>query len=148
VAKLQNFEECQQYFQTLVFNKSTQDKHERNVSGLTGDIPKGNAKKEGGKKRNKPQNEISVRSYSEAEWKKLTDAQRNEVRALRTKNKNKKRNASGLAQEVQPSPSNGVQQPEAAQAQQGQPAAGAMVVAQVQQAGTQFVPAVIPPRRG
>ncbi len=148
VAKLQNFEECQQYFQTLVFNKSTQDKHERNVSGLTGDIPKGNAKKEGGKKHNKPHNEISVRSYSEAEWKKLMDAQRNEVRALRTKNKNKKRNASSLAQEVQPSPSNGAQQPEAAQAQQGQPAAGTMVVAQVQQAGTQFVPAVVPPRRG
>lgn len=76
------------------------------------------------------------------------DAQHNEVRALRAKNKSKKRNASGVAQEVQPGPSNGAQQSEAAQAQQGQPAAGAVVVAQVQQAGTQFVPAVAPPRRG
>ena len=38
--KLQNFEACQQYLKTLVYNKATQDKHERNISGLITD-PKG-----------------------------------------------------------------------------------------------------------
>lgn len=32
--KLQDFELCQQYLKTLVYNKTTQDKHERQVSGL------------------------------------------------------------------------------------------------------------------
>ncbi len=67
-AKLQNFEECQQYFQTLVFNKSTQEKQERNISRLTVENPKGNPKgiseREKGKKRG-----VTARSYSETEWK-------------------------------------------------------------------------------
>ncbi len=146
-AKLQNFEECQQYFQMLVFNKSTQVKYERNITGLTGENPKGNPKgnsdKDKGKKRG-----ITARSYSDAEWKQLTEAQRTEVRALRTKQKNKKRNTSSLTQEVQPDPNPGAQQQQdAAQGQQPQPA-GAAVIAQVQQAATQFVPAVAPARRG
>lgn len=32
--KLQSFEICQQYLKTLVYNKTTQEKHERQVSGV------------------------------------------------------------------------------------------------------------------
>jgi hypothetical protein len=32
--RLQNFEACQQYFKTLVYNKTTQEKHERQISGI------------------------------------------------------------------------------------------------------------------
>jgi hypothetical protein len=32
--KLQNFELCQQYLKTLVYNKTTQEKHEHQVSDI------------------------------------------------------------------------------------------------------------------
>jgi hypothetical protein len=47
-AKLSDFEACQQYLKMIVYNKATQDTHERNVSGLQG----GNDKD--GKQQGKP----------------------------------------------------------------------------------------------
>jgi hypothetical protein len=49
IAKLTSFEACQQYLKTLVYNKATQDKHERNVSGLSGKDPSNNKRKGRGK---------------------------------------------------------------------------------------------------
>jgi hypothetical protein len=43
-AKLGNFEACQQYLKTLVYNKATQDTHEWNVSGVQGGNGKGKGK--------------------------------------------------------------------------------------------------------
>jgi len=80
--KLQNFEACQQYLKTLVYNKATQDKHERNISGLTN-----NHNKLKGKRRKNPKGDISTRSYSKEEWAKLSEEQRNHIRALRAAKK-------------------------------------------------------------
>jgi len=43
-AKSGNFEACQQYLKTLVYNKATQDTHEWNVSGVQGGNGKGKGK--------------------------------------------------------------------------------------------------------
>ena len=83
--KLQNFEACQQYLKTLVYNKATQDKHERNVSGLTNT----NGTKRKGKRGGPAKGDISTRSYSKEEWAKLTDEQRNKIRTLRAAKKTK-----------------------------------------------------------
>jgi chitodextrinase len=42
--KLGNFDACQQYLKTLVYNKATQDTHEWNVSGVQGGNGKGKGK--------------------------------------------------------------------------------------------------------
>jgi hypothetical protein len=82
--KLQNFEACQQYLKTLVYNKATQDKHERNISGLTN-----NHNKLKGKRGKNPKGDISTRSYSKEEWAKLSVEQRSQIRVLRAAKKAK-----------------------------------------------------------
>jgi hypothetical protein len=84
-AKLQNFEACQHYLKTLVYNKATQDKHERQISGVS------NTKtgKRQGKRGNQQKGDISSRSYSKEEWAKLTEEQRDKIRALRAAKKSK-----------------------------------------------------------
>jgi hypothetical protein len=42
--KLGDFEACQQYLKTLVYNKATQDTHERKISGVLGGSGKGKGK--------------------------------------------------------------------------------------------------------
>jgi len=48
--RLQNFEACQQYLKTLVYNKTTQEKHERQISAAQQGSGKG--KGEDGKSKN------------------------------------------------------------------------------------------------
>jgi hypothetical protein len=71
VAKLQDFEACQQYLKTLVFNKSTQDKHEKHIAGVhsphDGRKQRG-GKGEGGKSKTK---EDLTKNYTKPEWFKL-----------------------------------------------------------------------------
>jgi len=86
-AKLQNFELCQQYLKTLVYNKATQDTHERNISGLTNTNNNNNKRK--GKRGGNPKGDICTRSYSKEEWAKLTDEQREKIRTLRAAKKTK-----------------------------------------------------------
>ena len=104
-AKLGNFEACQQYLKTLVYNKATQDTHEWNVSGVQGGNGKGKGK---GKQRRQgggsDQSDLTARSYTQEEWLKLSQEQREKLRALRAAKKNKStdqagRNASGVHQE-------------------------------------------------
>jgi hypothetical protein len=69
-AKLGDFEACQQYLKSLVYNKATQDTHERNVSGLQGGNPKGNGKHTGKKKRGGGRSngsDVTARSYTREE---------------------------------------------------------------------------------
>jgi len=89
IAKLTNFEACQQYLKTLVYNKATQDKHERNVSGLSGkDLGNNNKRKggRGGKGGGTPRGDVT-RSYTREEWLKLSDEQRQKIRNLRNAKK-------------------------------------------------------------
>ena len=106
-AKLGDFEACQQYLKTLVYNKAMQDKHERNISGLQGNNPKGGGKRSDGKHKhgggNKSDiNDVTARSYTREEWQKLSLEQRDKIRALRAAKKIKTseqpmgRNASSL----------------------------------------------------
>jgi len=93
--KLQNFEACQQYLKTLVYNKATQDKHERNISGLITD-PKGGGKNNN-KKRGKSDSDkastnkdILVRNYTKEEWFKLSKEQRERVKEAHNAKKGRK----------------------------------------------------------
>jgi hypothetical protein len=85
LAKLQNFEACQQCLKTLVYNKATQDKHERQISGVSNT----KAVKRQGKRGNNQKGDISSRSYSKEEWAKLTEEQRDKIRALHAGKKSK-----------------------------------------------------------
>jgi hypothetical protein len=75
----------------LVYNKATQDKHERNVSGLSGGKEPGNNKKKG-RKNNKgggmPRGDIT-KSYTHEEWFKLSEEQRQKIRNLQNAKKTK-----------------------------------------------------------
>jgi hypothetical protein len=107
--KLQNFEACQQYLKTLVYNKATQEKHQRQISGLgqnqdksTNKTEDGKGKTCGGKQANGGTPEggkVVARQYTKAEWSKLTPEQRAKVKELRANKKRKlpgNRNASGV----------------------------------------------------
>jgi hypothetical protein len=114
--KLQNFEACQQYLKTLVYNKATQEKHERQISGLafnqdqnfgkTSDAKnnkqpgKGKGKRSGGAD-GAGGNKVEARQYTRAEWFKLTPEQRAKIKELRASKRHKARNASS-AQTDQP----------------------------------------------
>jgi hypothetical protein len=81
--KLQDFESCQQYLMTLVYNKTTQEKHERQVSGVCQAKTAGGwgHKNEGGKDPQAPG--ITARTYSQEEWSKLTNDKRAKIKELR-----------------------------------------------------------------
>jgi hypothetical protein len=81
--KLQNFEVCQQYLKTLVYNKTTQEKHERQISGL-------DHQRDGGKSRRLSDstpntagknNGLTARTYTRDEWTKLSKGTRKDQRA-------------------------------------------------------------------
>jgi hypothetical protein len=59
IAKLQDFEACQQYLKTLVYNKTTQEKHERNIASVQGN-PKVDSAKRSGKCKGRNSNGISA----------------------------------------------------------------------------------------
>jgi hypothetical protein len=105
-AKLGDFEAYQQYLKTLVYNKATQDTHERNVSGVQGG--NGRVKNKGKRNRqgsNADKSDLTARSYTRDEWLKLSKEQREKIRALHAAKKNKstgqqpERNASSVNQE-------------------------------------------------
>ncbi len=105
-AKLSDFEACQQYLKTIVYNKATQDTHVRNVSGVQGENGK-DGKRQGKRKRvagGTGENQLATRSYTREEWQKLSMEQREKVRALRAAKRNSvedKRNASSMTQQTQ-----------------------------------------------
>jgi hypothetical protein len=87
--KLQNFELCQQYLKTLVYNKTTQEKHERQISSLGREAGKGD--------RGSPERtgNITARTYSREEWSKLTKEEREKIKELRKHRKRARRNTPG-----------------------------------------------------
>ena len=103
--KLNDFEACQQYFKTLIFNKTTQEKLERQISGVTGDRKRNNKNKHnnnqgngtgpnnnkrgrtGNNNNNANLNNVQVKSYTRDEWMALSDAQRAKIKALRAARK-------------------------------------------------------------
>jgi len=103
--KLQNFELCQQYLKTLVYNKSTQEKHERQVSGLGRQSGVGKHRRTEGESSEKG-GTVTARTYTQEEWSNLTKDEREkvkELRKLRNKNKGNKtqgaRNTSAVQRE-------------------------------------------------
>jgi hypothetical protein len=80
--KLQDFESCQQYFKTLVYNKTTQEHHEHQISGLK-QVNSNNKRVHTEDK----QQEITSRTYSREEWSKLSNEQREKVKELRKRKK-------------------------------------------------------------
>jgi hypothetical protein len=88
--KLQSFKICQQYLKTLVYNKSTQEKHERQISGL-------DRQRDGGKVRRTSDaspgktSGITARMYTHEEWSKLSKEEREKVKELRKLRKTKNR---------------------------------------------------------
>jgi hypothetical protein len=98
VAKLQDFEACQQYLKTLIFNKSTQDKHERHIASVhspheggrqRGGKRKGGKQKttEGGKQKT---TEGLTKNYTKEEWFKLSAEQRERIKEARNAKKQRK----------------------------------------------------------
>jgi len=84
IQKLQDFELCQQYLKTLVYNKTTQEKHERQIAGLQqGNTNKTNKNKRDNKRKDGKDKNVVVKSYSQEEWAKLTPEQRQKVKDLR-----------------------------------------------------------------
>jgi hypothetical protein len=99
-AKLENFEACQQYLKMLVYNKTTQEKHERQISGLqqggksktAGKDDEVKNKSPGGKRAGGPEGDgakIVARQYTKAEWSKFTPEQRAKVKELRSNKRRK-----------------------------------------------------------
>jgi hypothetical protein len=82
--KLQDFEACQQFLKTLIYNKTTQEKHERHISAISSNSkPNSKSAKRGGGKRARTDNDKNlVRSYSREEWMKLSEEQRARIKAL------------------------------------------------------------------
>jgi hypothetical protein len=111
ISKLQSFELSQQFLKTLVFNKATQEKHERQISGLQvqggGGNPKNGKRKGGTPKGKKKLQDLAARNYSKEEWFKLSAEQRERIKDLRTAKKQKAdseaRNTSSVNQ-GQPAP--------------------------------------------
>jgi hypothetical protein len=108
--KLQNFEACQQYLKTLVYNKATQEKHERHISGLLQEQGKTPNKPDGGRDKNQTgkrpgggnnadNGKVVAHQYTKAEWAKLTPDQRAKIKEMRANKRRKtpgNRNASGV----------------------------------------------------
>ncbi len=100
--KLQDFEACQQYFKSLVYNKTTQERHERQISGLK-QLNK-NGKRRGSEE--KHTTEVTARTYSREEWSKFSNEQRDKIKELRKRKKAKRddnstpRNASAVEQDA------------------------------------------------
>jgi hypothetical protein len=93
--KLQDFESCQQYLKTLIYNKVTQEKHERQVSGIRQDNStsyKGRRIEEDGKHTSSGSSNVTARTYTQEEWSKLTSEEREKVKQLRKARKSKGRN--------------------------------------------------------
>jgi hypothetical protein len=78
--KLQDFEFCQQYFKTLVYNKTTQERHERQISGRKKKQPNGSNKRTLNEEK---QLNVTARTYSREEWNKLSNEQREKIKELR-----------------------------------------------------------------
>lgn len=95
--KLNDFEACQQFFKTLIYNKTTQEKHERQISGVTsagGKSQKGKSSAREGRGGNSKRgrghnnlNNIQAKSYTREEWSSLSEEQRAKVKILRTAKK-------------------------------------------------------------
>jgi hypothetical protein len=87
-AKLHDFEVCQQFLKTLIYNKTTQEKHERNIGAVSGGSkPNNKPAKHGGGKRARTDEQNLVRSYSREEWMKLSEEQCARFKALRNAKK-------------------------------------------------------------
>jgi hypothetical protein len=102
--KLQNFESCQQYLKTLVYNKTTQEKHERQVSGL-GRQGNGSGKNRRLVEGTPKPGGVTARTYTHEEWSKLTTEEREKIKELqkqrRARNRDTaSRNASAFNTEV------------------------------------------------
>jgi hypothetical protein len=85
--RLQDFEICQQYMKTLIYNKTTQEKHERQISGVCQGKQSSSYKGRclnGSNKDNSPKGkgDVTARTYTQDEWSKLTDGERAQVKQL------------------------------------------------------------------
>jgi hypothetical protein len=91
--KLQSFKICQQYLKTVVYNKSTQEKHERQISGL-------DRQRDGGKVRRTSDaspgktSGMTARTYTREELSILSKEEREKVKELRKLRKTKNRGSS------------------------------------------------------
>jgi len=90
--KLQNFEMCQQYLKTLVYNKTTQEKHERQISSIGQGTGKGGRQPS---RRSERDGKISAKTYTREEWSKLSSEEREKVKELRKARKRARRNTPG-----------------------------------------------------
>jgi len=116
VAKLQDFEACQQYLKTLVFNKSTQDKHERHIAGVHSPHDGGKqrgGKRKGGKSKTK---EDLTKNYTKVEWFKLLAEQRERIKEARNnaKKQQKEQSEEKLRQTAALATAGGLETPAAA----------------------------------
>jgi hypothetical protein len=94
VQKLQNFEVCQQYLKTLVYNKSTQEKHERQISGIDRQRDGGKSRRLSGDSSNRPSG-ITARTYTREEWLRLTKEECEKIKELRRQRKAKNQGPQG-----------------------------------------------------
>jgi hypothetical protein len=104
--RLQDFESCQQYLKTLIYNKMMQEKHERQVSGKQSSY-KGRCLNTPNKDTSGKTDGVTARTYTQEEWSALTDEERAKVKQLRKERKsnrpgkrgsNDTRNASATTQ--------------------------------------------------
>jgi|GWRWMinimDraft_5_1066013.scaffolds.fasta_scaffold02110_2 hypothetical protein len=95
VAKLQDFEACQQYLKTLIFNKSTQDKHERHIASVHS--PHEGGRQRGGKRKGGKQKttEGLTKNYTKEEWFKLSAEQRERIKEARSNAKKQRKEQGG-----------------------------------------------------
>jgi len=75
--KLQDFKDCKHYLKTLVYNKTTHEKYERQITGLQQMCNPGKGKDSKGKdgklkRAGGKDGDVSSWQYSKAEWLKLT----------------------------------------------------------------------------
>jgi hypothetical protein len=91
--RLQDFESCQQYLKMLIYNKMTQEKHERQVLGTQ--QGKQNSYKgrwvDTDRSKSPQSKDVTARTYTQGEWGKLTDEERTLVKQLRRERKSKRR---------------------------------------------------------
>jgi len=96
VQKLQNIEVCQQYLKALVYNKSTQEKHERQISGINQQRDGGKSRRLSGDSSNRPSG-ITARTYTREEWLRLTKEEREKIKELRRQRKAKNQGPPGFS---------------------------------------------------
>jgi hypothetical protein len=97
--RLQDFESCQQYLKTLISNKTTQEKHERQISGIKHGRQTSSYK---GRRLNTPDKDTSEKledvtawTYTKEEWSKLTGEERAKVKQLRKDRKSNRSRTRG-----------------------------------------------------